>query len=345
MPPAKIILDLDNGLTGPVQDVDDALALGLALTSPEFELLGCTTCPGNCTAAASTANTLGLLEAAGAHAVPVAAGGEAPLRRDRAAHFAYLAAKRAGAESRFWQGLPPPPPPHRPPHPLPAHAFIVRQVQAHPGEVRVVALGSLTNLARALQTAPEIAPLLAGVTHMGGMFHAPGGGPVWRTPDIPDHVWRTTLRFNTLFDPEAAALVFRSGVPVTLLTANVTARVFWRPEHQARLARQPGGLQRHLHRWTAPWLEWSREVRGIPGAHLHDPLTLGVVLDPGFCRWAGMQVDVDRLLAEDPDWLGWSATGVAVQAAVDVEAGRFEDFLAERLQAPVPPRYRTPTGP
>jgi hypothetical protein len=58
-----------------------------------------------------------------------------------------------------------------------------------------------------------------------------------------------------------------------------------------------------------------------------------------------MRVDVDRLLAEDPEWLGWSATGVAVQAAVDVEAGRFEDFLAERLQAPVPPRYRTPTGP
>jgi purine nucleosidase len=225
LPPAKIILDLDNGLTGPVQDVDDALALALALLA-----------------------------------------------------------------------------------------------------------------------APEIAPRIRGVVHMGGVFAPPGGGAVWQTPDIPDAVWRTTLRFNTLFDPEAAAVVFRSGVPVTLVPANVTVRVFWRPGHQARLGRHTGALQGYLHRWVGPWLEWSRRIRRLPGAHLHDPLTLGVAMDPDFCRFAELRVNVARLLGERPGWLGRGRTGLPVRAAVGVAAERFEDFLEERLCAPLRPRYRAAPG-
>jgi inosine-uridine nucleoside N-ribohydrolase len=340
LPPAKIILDLDNGLTGPVQDVDDALALAMALTSPEVHLLGCTACAGNCPTAASTVNTLRLLETAGAAIVPVAAGREAPLLRDRQPHWDYLAAKSTGPEGRFWRELSAPPAPQSSPDPLKAHEFIIREVNTHPGEVQVVALGSLTNLALALLAAPDIGPRIKGVVHMGGMFAPPDGAAAWRTPDIPDAVWRTSLRFNTLFDPEAAAVVLRSDVPVTLVTVNVTARVFWRPEHQAQLGRHTTGLQGFLHRWVEPWLEWSRRVRRLPGAHLHDPLTLGVVMDPGFCRFAELRVDVERLLQEKPDWLAQGGTGRPVRAAVEVAAERFEAFLAERLCAPVRPRYR-----
>jgi inosine-uridine nucleoside N-ribohydrolase len=80
--------------------------------------------------------------------------------------------------------------------------------------------------------------------------------------------------------------------------------------------------------------------RNLPGAHMHDPLTLGVVIDPGFCGFERLGVDVDRLLAGRSDWLRGDCGSKPVQAAVAVDAPRFESFLTQRLTAAVLDRYR-----
>jgi purine nucleosidase len=328
----KVILDIDNALTIPVQDTDDALALALALVSPELEVLGCTTSAGNCRTADSTLNTLRLLGVGGVRALPVAEGHPGALTRDREPHFAYLKAKSDGPQSRYWRDLPPPPEPVQLPDPRTAAAFIAACAERYPGEILFVALGALTNLALALLEAPETAQRLKGLVHMGGSFTPSGGAPfVWETPDIPPEVWHTTLRFNTAFDPEAAAVVLRTGLPTTLVPANVTTHVFQRPAHLQRLEAQNSPWHRYLATYARPWVEWSLHERRLPGAHMHDPLTVATVIDPTFCRMACMDLSVPALLTGRGDWLTPDGGGLPVQTAVEVDAPRFEAWLAERL--------------
>ena len=341
--PQKVILDIDNALTIPAQDTDDALALALALTSPELEVLGCTTCAGNCRTSQSTLNTLRLLEAAGIRSLPVAEGHPTALVQDREAHFRYLASKSEGPESCYWKDLPSPPPPTLTATPLPAWAFILETARRHPAEVILLALGSLTNLALALLEDPSGAAELKGVVHMGGAFNPKNGPPfVWQTPDIPDDVWRTTLRFNTRFDPEAAAVVFRSGIPVTMVPANVTSQVFQRPEHLEILKDGGTPWHRFLETYARPWVEWSLKERRLPGAHMHDPLTVATVIDPTFCPLTSMDLSVPAFLTGKRDWLSWDGGGLPVWVATEVDAPRFENWLAERLRAPVRDAYRNP---
>ena len=208
-----------------------------------------------------------------------------------------------------------------------------------------MALGSLTNLALSLLAAPETASLLKGVVHMGGSFDPLDGPPfVWQTPDIPDDVWRSTLRFNTVFDPEASAVVFRSGISVTLVPANVTALVFQRPIHLERL--QAGGTRwhRYLATYARPWVEWSIHERKLPGAHMHDPLTVAAVIDPTFFQFTSMDLSVPALLTGKGPWLTVESGGLPVNVASEVDAPRFEDWLADRLHAPILERYLAPAA-
>ena len=161
----KIILDVDlaNGM-GPARDVDDGLALALALTSPEVELLGCTTCAGNCRTSESTRQTLLFLEQAGRTDIPVAEGREEPLLADHRANFEYYDQRSAGfigeetlwpETAQSWDLLHAGPTTEK--SPLKAHDFIIEMVQRYPGEVTIIKEGSLTNLAMALLVEPSIA--------------------------------------------------------------------------------------------------------------------------------------------------------------------------------------------
>ncbi len=339
----KIILDIDNAITMPAQDTDDALALALALVSPEVELVGVTTCAGNCRTPQSTRNTLHLLEIADAAQVPVAQGRSAPFIRDREPHFNYLEHKAAGPQAHYWAHLPVLPGPDRRPLAEPAHEFILRTLTRFPGEIIYIALGAFTNLALALLVEPGLAGIIRQVVHMGGAFQPSTGEPfVWSTPDIPDDIWQTTLRFNTSFDPEASAVIFRSGVPLTFVPANVTCRVFQRPSHLERLQRIPAPFQQFLHTYARPWVDWSIAERKLPGAHMHDPLTVACVIDPTFCRWETLYLDDEIFLSGEDPWLAPHPPGTPVQVATNVDTARFEAFLAGRLCRPVLAPYRRP---
>lgn len=330
----KIILDVDNAFTIPVQDTDDAMALALALTSPEIELLGVTTCAGNCRTWQSTENSLRLLELAGRSDIPVAQGRERPLLQDVEPSLRYLEQKTRSREREYWAGVAPPARPVTNASPLKAHQLIIELVKQHPGEVIIVKEGSLTNLALALLVEPEIGPLAKEVIHMGGNF----GRANWSengTPDIPAEVWRDVLRFNTEFDPEATEIVIRSGIPFTFVTANVTTQVFQTLEDMERIRAAGTPFHRHLYDYGRPWVEWSMGERKLAGAHMHDALTLAVAIDRSFCQFVTMHCDLKKFRAGKRPYLYVSPKVPQVQVAVEVDKERFETWCADRLSSPL----------
>jgi inosine-uridine nucleoside N-ribohydrolase len=333
----KIILDIDNAFTLPAQDTDDAMALALALTSPEIELIGCTTCAGNCRTWQSTKNTLRMLELAGKANIPVAGGREYPILQSVEASFAYLEAKTAGRERVYWESVGVAPEPTFKASPLKAHDFILQMVEKYPNQVTIITEGSMTNVAMAVLNEPGIASKVNEIIHMGGSF-AIRDQDEWSTvgtPDIPGYVWRSILKFNTEFDPEATEIVIRSGIPVTFVPGEVTSRVFQRMEDIERVKAIPTPFHQHLYLYGKPWVEWSVKERKLPGAHMHDPLTLSTVIDRTFCKFVKMHCDLDRFRKFNYPFLVMDDAQPQCSVAVDVDAKRFEAWLADRLASPL----------
>lgn len=330
----KLLLDVDNALPSPAADVDDALALVLALVLPKARLAGVTACAGNCSAAASARNSRALLRLAGSAGIPVAAGREAPFLEDRLAHRQFLQEKADGPDREFWKLAGDWPQPERAAHcPKPglkAHELIIQEAKAPDGPLRLALTGSLTNLGLALLAAPEIADLLGPSVHMGGAFAGRETG--FSTPDIPDSVWRDILRFNTLYDPHAAAVVLKSGLPLTIVPVNVTAKVFLRPRHIADLDAAASPLAKGILPGVRAWLDYSMRRRGLPGAHMHDPAALAALARPEWFAFAPMRVDLKRLFAGDNAFLTPEGPGPTVLTAVDVQARAVEDWIARGLK-------------
>ena len=186
IPRFSIIIDTDPG-------VDDALAICLALRSPELKLEAITTVAGNVPLDLTLPNALRLVEIAGRVEVPVAAGASMPLvRRLVTAHDFHGDNGMAGAEF---------PPPKIRPSAESAGDLIRRIVRSSPGEISIVAVGPLTNIAAVLRADPGISPMIRRIILMGGSF---SGGNI--TP---------SAEFNMYVDPEAAQVVFGAGVPLT----------------------------------------------------------------------------------------------------------------------------------
>lgn len=259
----RVLLDVDTG-------VDDALALMLAIRSPELEVLGITTVSGNVPVARSTANTLLVLEILDAPAIPVVAGAPAPLARAPVTATQVHGADGLGNISAAY--------------PVPKRSagegaveFLLETIRRFPGELTLIATGPLTNVAMALQRDGATMRQLRGLTVMGGAVRVPGNlGPV--------------TEFNFGVDPEAAAIVFRSGLNPTLVPLDVT--------HQVVLSRKAvdgteGRLRDFIQRMTAPAMAFHQEHEGFDGIFLHDPLAVGIVVDPSLARGQALPLAVE----------------------------------------------------
>ncbi len=329
----KIILDIDNATGIPARDVDDGLAIALALASPELDLLGITTCAGNCRTTESTDNTLRMLELVDRTDIPVAAGRDDPLIQNVSASLEYLQGWTRNY-GYLWEGSPVLPPARTKPIKQPAHEFIIEMVKKHPGQVTIVKEGSLTNLALALLVEPEIAPLVKGVVHMGGDF----GTPWYATPgaaavDDDPAIWRHIVRMNTVYDPEATTIVVQSGIPFTFVTSKICARVLLRPEDVNAIAAVGTPYHDYIAGVSRPWVRWQTDFRGRKGACMWDPLTLALVYEPDFCVLAPMRCDLDKFRAWEFPWLFPDHNGPQVRVTVDVMDEKFERHLVKRLTA------------
>jgi inosine-uridine nucleoside N-ribohydrolase len=258
-----VILDVDTGL-------DDAMALALALLSPMVELVAVTTVAGNVDVVQTTRNSLTVLDWFGATGVPVHRGASRPL-----VNPLRTAADYHGDDGLGDANLPPS---ARTTGPDRGPAAMIRLATARPGELTLVCVGPLTNLAIALNVEPGLPNLLAGLVIMGGAFWVPGN----RTP---------TAEFNVYVDPEAAAQVFATAKRFKQVTAigldvsmqTVLTRADW--DATAELEGPAARLIRRIGRR-------SFVDRGQGAFELHDPLTLAVALDPSLVGVEGASVEV-----------------------------------------------------
>jgi inosine-uridine nucleoside N-ribohydrolase len=305
--PIPVLIDCDPGQ-------DDAIALLLALASPELEVLGVTTVAGNQTVDKTTLNALKVLELAGHGDVPVAAGADRPLVGE------LVTAGDAHGES----GLEGPdlPPPARGPAELHAVDFLVEQVLAQRRAVTLVALGPLTNVALMLARHPGVTEKVERVVLMGGAV-----GPGNMT---------AAAEFNIWVDPEAALRVFESGLDITMVGLDVTNLAVLNAEHADRL-RGTGRVGTAV----AQMLDFYQGFYGAAyehgGSPIHDAVAVAQLIRPGLLQTLARHVEVDasagicrgrtvvdmrrRRTLPEPN----------ADVAVGIDVGAFVELLLERL--------------
>ncbi|MHB8469363.1 MAG: nucleoside hydrolase [Gaiellaceae bacterium] len=298
-----ILIDCDPGH-------DDAIAILLALASPEVELRGVTTVAGNQTLDKTTRNALKVLELAGRADIPVAAGADGPLVRKL----------RTAAHVHGESGLDGPMLPEPAARPVEAHAADFLADLIEPGVV-LVPTGPLTNVALMLERHPDVKERLGRIVWMGGAI---GEGNV-----------SPAAEFNAFVDPEAAALVFGSGIPVTMIGLDVTHMALFTRAHAERL-RGAGTIGRVVAE-LSDFFQRFHELRyGMNGSPIHDALAVGHVIDPTLVTTLHTNVEIEtssqfcdgRTVVDR--WLTTVGPRNA-DVGVDVDAGRFLELLVGRL--------------
>jgi len=305
----KIIIDTDPGQ-------DDAVALLLALASPEIQVLGVTAVAGNVPLALTARNARVVLELAGRSDVPVFAGCDRPLARPLV-----TAEHVHGKTGLDGFDLPDPANALQERH---AVDFIVETLRAEAaGTVTLCPLAPLTNIATALQRAPDIAPRIGRIVLMGGAYFEVGN----ITP---------AAEFNVYVDPEAAATVLASGVPITVLPLDATHKALITAERLDRIAALGTPVARAVRGWLDFYERFDVEKYGGAGGPLHDPCVIAYLLRPDL--FAGRHINVEVETQSDltrgmtvADW--WRVTDRAPNATFigDVDAEGFFALLTERL--------------
>jgi inosine-uridine nucleoside N-ribohydrolase len=301
-----ILIDCDPGH-------DDAIALLLALASPEVELIGVTTVSGNQTLEKTTMNALRVLELVGRDDVPVAAGADRPLKRDL-----FVAAYVHGES-----GLEGPDLPAARGQPISDDAsnFIAERVSTSQEPVTLIPTGPLTNVASFLERHEDAARKLERIVLMGGAI---AEGNV--TPAAEFNIWA---------DPEAAATVFRSSVDVTMIGLDVTHRALMTPAHGQRL-REAGRTGTFVAELLEFYSRFHREVYNFPGSPIHDAVAVAHVLDPSLVetKRRNVEIELESELCRGRTVVDlWRRTEREPNAhvGVDIDSDGFLELLLERL--------------
>jgi pyrimidine-specific ribonucleoside hydrolase len=301
-----VLIDCDPGH-------DDAMALLLALASPELELLGVTTVHGNQTLEKTTANALRVLEFAGRGDVPVAAGADRPLLRE-----GRVAASVHGESGLDGPDLPPPQG-----APVSAHAvdFLADRLRSSGRPVTLVPTAPLTNIALLLARHPDVAADIERIVLMGGAIAEGNITPA--------------AEFNIWVAPEAAARVFASGIDLTMVGLDVTHRALMTPEHAERL-RAAGRVGTMVAELWAFYHRYHARVYDFPGTPVHDALALAHVFRGDLLRTELRNVEIDcasELCRGRTVVDLWRISGREPNAhvALEVDGPAFLDLLVERI--------------
>jgi purine nucleosidase len=318
----KVIIDTDPG-------VDDAFALFLAMRSPELQVEAITAVAGNVPLSLTLPNALRLVEIAGRSDIPVAAGASSPLIR-KLVDASYAHGNNGLAGVNF-------PAAKLEPVKDPAADLICRIVRANAGAISIIGIGPLTNVALALREDPEIASMIQSIVLMGGSL---SGGNV--TP---------AAEFNFYVDPEAASIVFGSGIPIRMVGLDVTRKVELTPRHIEKIQAGSGPVSAAAARIGESALRMQRGANSAGHMHLHDPLAVSCLINPNILTFEDYHVAIETsgtiTAGESVGWkhapLSFSAplqTANAAPAApfvvnasvaTDVDPEKFFDLLTSRL--------------
>jgi purine nucleosidase len=320
----KIIFDTDPG-------TDDAMAMMLALNSPDLDVRAITVVPGNVTAAQGLENALRMVSLANRCDIPVAAGAQHPLfQKLITAEFWHgknglanieLPASKCKADARFGPDL------------------IIQMVHAAPHEITLVPVGPLTNIALAVEKDPSMVPLVKEVILMGGSI---SGGNV-----------NAAAEANIFNDPEAAQVVFRAGWPLTMVGLDVGDKTLFSQKYLDQLGQTYGPVNDFIYS-VAKYLVNLAAQFGSPGTPMYDPLAVGVAIDATLVKAPTMHVEIetsgeftrgetvanrrgyiernvlhgDRYVIEGADKVTPNA-----RVCTEVEADRFLQLFVSRIQS------------
>jgi inosine-uridine nucleoside N-ribohydrolase len=262
--PRRIILDCDPG-------VDDAMAIFLALRSPELKVEAITPVSGNVPLSFTLPNALRLVEIANRPDVPVAAGASTPLVRHLVT-ASYVHGNNGLGGVEF-------PEPKLKPVAETAAELIRRVVRSSPGEITIVGIGPLTNVALALKSDPGLAAQIKEIVVMGGSL---SGGNI--TP---------AAEFNFYVDPEAARIVFDSGVPLTMVGLDVTQKVLLGETQLKVLEAAQTPVSQAAAKIMRATLERMRKGRDVTVVAMHDPLTVAHLIDPTILKLKDYYVQIE----------------------------------------------------
>lgn len=314
--PKKIIIDTDPG-------IDDAMAIFVALQSPEVDVIGLTTIYGNVYTTLATRNALHLLEIAGRTDIPVAEGSHVTITKGtklRIADFVH------GADGLGNQNFPPPA--GKPIEQL-AAAFLVEQAKLYPGKVTVVALGPLTNIALAIELDPGFSKNIGQIVLLGGAFAVNGNV-------------NPAAEANIFGDPEAADIVFTSGADILAVGINVTHQVVLTDADREKLAQSNGKFAQYLCKILEVYFSYHRDAYNTKGVYLHDPTTLLAAVNPslitytegvvrvqtsGITRGLTLFYNKQKRFAEVTEW----TDKPTVKVAVTVDAPSVIKLVMDRL--------------
>ena len=309
----RVLLDTDMGT-----DVDDALCLALALSSPEIDLVAVTTVSGDTALRSRIAKKI--LQLAGRDDIPVFTGESASFAPGRS--FAQTGHEGEGILA---------------PGEVPtlesetATNAIARLIERHE-DLEIVAVGPLTNLAQTLEAKPELASQIDLLTIMGGHVRDIRYGNFSFAPGID---------YNLCSDPEASLRVLQDEVPIRLVTGDVTLQTWMRERDLQSWRNRDTAFHRALVRAVEIWTPLQKEIFGGLGAamdgdnvaFLHDPLTLACVFDPSLCTFEALTIEAClqegtfRTLERPPT----TSSARTMQVATGVDAQRFRDEFVGRI--------------
>ncbi|MFQ6655040.1 hypothetical protein Gotur_025773 [Gossypium turneri] len=318
--PKKIIIDTDPG-------IDDAMAIFVALRSPEVEVIGLTTIYGNVYTTLATRNALHLLEVADRTDIPVAEGSHVTITfctqkgtKLRIADFVH------GADGLGNQNFPPP---EGKPIDMSASDFLVEQANLYPGKVTVVALGPLTNIALAIQQDPSFVKNIGQIVLLGGAFAVNGNV-------------NPAAEANIFGDPDAADIVFTSGADVLAVGINVTHQVILTDSDRETLASSNGKFAQYLLKILEVYFNYHHDAYSTKGVYLHDPTAMLAAINPslityvegavrvqtnGITRGLTLLYNKQKRFAEITEW----SDQPSVKVAVTVDAPAVLKLVLERL--------------
>jgi inosine-uridine nucleoside N-ribohydrolase len=305
--PHRVVLDCDPGH-------DDAMAILLAAASPAIDLRAITTVAGNQTLERTTLNARRVCSVAGITGVPIAAGCDRPLHREP-----IVAAEIHGASGLDGVEWAEPTVGIDPRH---AVEVILSEAAAAPDGLTLVAVGPLTNLATALRRDPVLTDRLERIAIMGGAI---GLGN-----------WTPSAEFNIVADPEAAEVIFDSGVPLTIVPLEVTHRALATPEVLERIGRLGSTVTDVSLALLRYFAETYERVFGFPAPAVHDPCAVAAVIDPTIVETRHVNVVVDTaselsLGRTVCDLYGTTGRAPNADLGVDLAVDRFWELMIGAL--------------
>jgi purine nucleosidase len=307
--PKRILFDTDPG-------IDDACAILLALASPELSVEGLTIVHGNCSLEQAITNALAVLELANAAHIPVARGCDLPLVQP-----SLLAPETHGLTGLGYAKVSAP---RAQPIALHAIDFLIEQILKSPGEITLVAIGPLTNVALAIRQEPRVVEALKELIIMGGALRYEGN--------------TTALaEFNTYVDPHAAHIVYHAGIPTTLVPLDVTYQCILTPGDVSRLLQTDAPITQFVADATRFYMEFHDEYQKIEGCVINDPLALALTFAPELCTYQDLPVDVDlsggiSMGKTVGDFYNYGKRPANMRVALGVRARDFMDLFVERIE-------------